>query len=66
MEEAFFYSAYELGTTTLERNHDCYFQVQGNMVTTRPWADFIVWMLSRLSMQRIQWGPQFWKQWKLS
>ena len=40
----FFCSVNRLGTITLKQNHNCYFQVQGNMaITRRPWADFVMW-----------------------
>lgn len=60
--KAFFCSADASGTITLKRNHDYYFQVQGNMaITRRPWADFVVWTPSGLSVERIHRDSQFWE-----
>ena len=30
-------------------------------ITRRPWADFVVWTPSGLSVERIEWDPQFWE-----
>ena len=46
----------------LKRSHPYYCQVQGQMaITKRQWCDFIVFTLKGISIERINFDPDFWK-----
>ena len=45
----------------LKRNHNYYYQVQGQLaITKRPWCDFVVWTLIDHSVERIYFDSEFW------
>lgn len=51
------------GQITLKREHNYYFQVQGQMaVTGRKWCDFFVWTLKGQSIERIHFDEDLWNK----
>ena len=49
----------------LKRNHEYYFQVQGQLgITRRPWCDFVVWTPKGMSVERIHFDRIFWEEMK--
>ena len=50
----------------LKRNHDYFYQVQGTMaITRRRWCDFVVWTAKGMSVERLHYDPEFWKDVKV-
>jgi len=46
----------------LKKNHNCYFQVQGQLaISGKKFCDFVVWTLQGYSVERICFDPQLWQ-----
>jgi len=46
----------------LKKNHNYYFQVQGQLaISGRKFCDFVVWTLQGYSVERICFDPQLWQ-----
>ena len=52
--------ASENGGYSLSRDHEYYFQIQGQMgITERPYCDFVCWTLVDIHRERIEYDPVF-------
>lgn len=61
-KKGFFCILDKSGELKLKRNHDYYYQVQGNLaITKRQWCDFVVWTPQGTSMERINADKDFWE-----
>lgn len=61
MQDRAFFCHIVDGSVTLKRNHDYYYQVQGQMgVSGRQWCDFFVWTLKGHSVERINFDKDLW------
>ena len=50
------------GLVTLKRNHNFYYQVQGQLgASGKIWCDFVVWTMKGMSVERIVFDEAFWK-----
>lgn len=50
------------GNLCLKENHNYYSQVQGQMaIGERPWCDFVIYTNKGISVQRIAFNEEFWK-----
>ena len=50
------------GKLKLKESHYYYAQVQGQMaVGERPWCDFVVFTLKGISVERIRYNQEYWK-----
>lgn len=50
------------GKVVLKSTHKYFYQVQGQMaICKRKWCDFVIWTPSSLSIERIYFNPDFWK-----
>ncbi|XP_056008508.1 uncharacterized protein LOC130051168 [Ostrea edulis] len=51
------------GKVTLKRNHNYYYQIQGQLaISGRKWCDFVVWTLIDHSVERIYYHDLFWNE----
>lgn len=56
--------AAENGGYSLSRDHEYYFQIQGQMgITERPYCDFVCWTLVGIHRERIKYDPVFFLGW---
>ena len=61
-KKGFFCVVNESGQVRLKRNHDYFYQVQGNLaITKRQWCDFVVWTPRGTSVERIYADKDFWE-----
>ena len=57
-----FMSIMKNGEVVLKRTHKYYYQVQGQMaICKRKWCDFVIWTPSSLTIERITFDNEFWK-----
>ena len=50
------------GQLLLKQNHNYFYQVMGQMALIETdWSDFVVWTKKGISIQRIKFQPEFWK-----
>lgn len=57
-----FMSTLSNGKVCLKRTNKYYYQVQGQMaICKRTWCDFVIWTPSSLSIERIKFDSEFWK-----
>ena len=50
------------GKARLKRNHNYYYQVQGQLAaTSREWCDFVIWTTVNCSIERIAFDGNFWR-----
>ena len=56
-----FFDQLDNGTVVLKRQHDYYFQVQGQMaICQQKWCDFVIYTSVGISVQRISFDQTFW------
>ena len=58
-----FFASTKDGKVTLKRNHNYFFQIQGQMaICKRNWCDFVIWTTKEMTIERIIFDPKLWQE----
>ena len=58
-----FFASTKDGKVTLKRNHNYFFQIQGQMaICKRNWCDFVIMKTKEMIIERIIFDPKLWQE----